>query len=616
MVFGGDELAVRTNLLTATPGWARVTGLAAGDGLAVTRTGGVATFRGSIEASPGRQLQFTQVVRDLGSKTRIEVEFAAAVDLSLEGVFFRIDLPRVEFAGGRVESVESGRGALLPVPGSPQTSYFGGDMRDLRATDAAGNVTWSAAFDTAWRVDVQDKAQETPQAFAVWVYVHRGNLAAGVRKSFWLEMEVAGQPETTTANLRLDAAATRYRFDGFGGNYCFNIESPVTQYTLDTLRVAFARTEMTLAEWEPRNENGSPEEMDWSVFAAADRPGSNLRREFELARQIQQRGIPYAISIWRLPEWLYTDPNQRGPNEQQRRVDPAMWRELLESIGSYLLYARDAYGVEPDWFSFNEADLGVYVLFRAEEHRDAIKSIGAHLAGLGLKTKMLLGDTAHPRGTHVYALPAAADPEAMAHVGALSFHSWGGATAAQYAAWGNLAERLGIPLFVGELGLAADAWRGQAYNTFRYGLNEVKMMQEILLYARPRGTMYWEWTSDYSLVEVSGSRITPTPRYWFTKQLANLTPERAEALGTASDHAKVLFTAFRGEPGYALHLVNIGAAREVIVEGMPPAEEVAAWRVVRTGEVDEMAEQAEVTVVDGVLRLQVPARTLVTLIGR
>ncbi len=124
-------------------------------------------------------------------------------------------------------------------------------------------------------------------------------------------MKLIGTPDTRPAHLTLDADRVRYRFDGFGGNYCFGIESPVTQYTLDHLKVAWARTEMSLALWEPENDNESPDAVSWEAFERRDTPDSRLRREWLLMKQIQDKGIPYVISAWRMPQWL-TEPAGRG----------------------------------------------------------------------------------------------------------------------------------------------------------------------------------------------------------------------------------------------------------------------------------------------------------------
>jgi O-glycosyl hydrolase len=369
---------------------------------------------------------------------------------------------------------------------------------------------------------------------------------------------------------------------------------------------------MSLIEWEPQNDNGSPYDTDFGPLAARDKPGSRLRLEFELMRRLQDKGIPFVTSVWRLPEWLLADRGVKKPNDQQRKIDPLLWDELLESIGSYLLYARDKYGVEPDLFSFNEPEIGVRILFTPQEHRQAIRSIGAHLESLGLKTKMLLGDVSNPRGTHTYTLPAAQDPEAMRHVGAISFHSWGGASEAQYKAWADLAERLSLPLLVAEMGTDAGGWVGSSYDSYWYGIEEVRVYQELLLFAKPQGTMYWEFTADYSLVRSTSDGIVPTGRFWLTKHFTNLTPPNSQVLGVSSDHPKVLMSGFEKDGGYTVHIANVSAAREAILTGLPP--EIAQWHAVRTTEEAGFAELEPVAAESGGLRLSLPARSLLTLV--
>jgi len=226
---------------------------------------------------------------------------------------------------------------------------------------------------------------------------------------------------------------------------------------------------------------------------------------------------------------------------------------------------------------------------------------------------MLLGDVCHARGTHTYALPTANDPEAMRHVGALSFHSWGGAKPEEYAAWSDLADKLKLPLLVAELGVDAWAWRGAAYNTGDYALREVQMYQEIILHARPRATMQWEFTSDYGTVKVEkDGRLAPTVRFWFVKHFCNLTPPKAEVLATSSDNPKVLLTAFAGKgPVYTLHIANFGAGRPATITGMPA--EVKSLRAVQTSAADSFKELSAVAVEAGAAKVQLAQQSLLTL---
>ncbi len=434
----------------------------------------------------------------------------------------------------------------------------------------------------------------------------------------WTAAQTTQNANEGSLKLTVSPDIVRYHFDGFGGNYCFGIESPVTLYTLANLKQAWCRTQMTLTEWEPQNDNDDPADTKWAALEATDKPGSNLRREFAMAKQIQDMGMRYVISIWRLPEWMYTNPGA-ATRPEHRRINPAKWHEVVESITSYLLYAKRAYGVEPDLLSFNEPDYGVYVQFTPEEHRDLIKELGARFAATGLKTRLLLGDTFIPRDTHKFCLPAADDPEAMKYVGAISFHSWGGAAPAQYAAWADLAKRLRLPLLVAELGVDAGAWRQKGiFDTYEYALREMQHYQELLLYARPQGTMQWQFTNDYETVKVSkdaGGLITFTPncRFAVVRHFCNLTPRDSEALGVSSEDQRVLVTAFRGSGGtYAVHIVNTGPARPATLSGLPL--KLGSLQAIQTTKDRQFEELPGIKVAPEV-KLSLASNSLLTLTG-
>jgi hypothetical protein len=620
LLYGGDELTVLSNLVTPLPGWVNANGLEKAERTEVTRDRGATTWSGVIGPVENQHAGFRQTVREAGGKVRIEIEVSADERIEAEGVFFRIDLPREQFAGGKVTFLGSAapKEHELPARRPGGLDFVKGEAEGLLLAGISGNPRLRVSFDHPCRVLLRDLWESGRRHYSAFVAIREGALLPGSVSKLALTLSLQGDPDHSAAQLSMDASRKRFKFDGFGGNYCFEIESPVTQYTLKNLRVSWARTEMTLNEWEPVNDNESPEEINWAYFEGRDTPDSNLRREFLLAKQIQDRGIPYAISVWRIPEWLFEDPG-RGAGTERRRLALGRWPELLESVSAYLLYAKQKYGVEPDLFSFNEPDWGVDLRFTPEEHRDAIKSFGAQFRRLGLKTKWMLADVASPRDTYRFGLPAANDPEALKYVGAVSFHSWSGASADEYKAWGDLAEWLQLPLLIGEFGVDAFAWQGQMYDSFDYGMREVKMLQELLLFARPQSTLLWEFTDDYSIVNTrstaGGKELVPTHRFWFVKHFSDLTPQKADVLETASDNPKVLFTAFaaggQGQRMYALHLANLGAEREVTLLGVPA--DIRELRAVRTSEREDFVEFAPVKPESGRITLHMPARCLVTL---
>ena len=623
MTFDGEQVDVQTDIRVPLAGWGSIPNMSQARNVQFSEQGGKRTWTGRIDLGGGKAYTYQEAVSEAKGAVELDLRVTAEAEAEIEGVYLWLDVPIMVFAGGECALAEGGQaGPTAEMPRErPQNRHFlNGSGDRLTMTDAAGKTSLTVALDRPCPITVQDNREWQGSTYSAFIQVARGALAVGQSASLRATLTLTGEPDTTPARLSVDATRVRYQLDGFGGNYCFNIESPVTQYTLDSLHIAWARTEMTPAEWEPENDNESPTDTNWALLESHDTPDSNLRREFLLAKQIQERGIPYVISIWHLPEWLYADPG-KGPDAHRRRVDPGKWPELLECLGSYLVYAKRQYGVEPDLFCFNEANIGVRVLFSPEEHREAIKAIGAHFRKLGLKTKMLLADATGPQGTDKYALPAAADPEAMQYVGAVGFHSWGGATPEGYGAWADLAERLKLPLLVTELGVDAGAWRGRTYDSFQYGLREIRMYQEILLYARPQGTMQWEFTSDYGIVkEERGApgeppKLVPTQRFWLVKHFCNLTPHGSDALTTASDHPRVLFTAFAGPVAgtraYTLHVANLGPGRHATIAGVPKG--IQSLRAIRTTESEAFVDLPPVPVRDGVAETDLAQQSLLTL---
>jgi O-glycosyl hydrolase len=609
MLYRGQDAQIRTDLVLPSKGWVKTVGLSSAEALTVT-CGPESVWQGRLALDATQKLQFRQTVSEVDGRLRITVDYQALAELAAEGLYFRVNIPWGEFNGGTAEV--GSRSVTLPTSLPTNVNLlYNSSANQLKALSPAGDLWWSADFSTALPVNLQDKSTESPKSFTYWIYLQQGAISAGTQASLTIDLSLDGIPDTTSASLSVQPDSSRYLFHGFGGNYAFQIESPVTAYTLSHINSRWARTEMTLVDWEPENENDSTADTDYGRFIENDQPGTRLRREFELMRTLKDKGIPFIASVWRLPEWLLADRDVKGPDDLQRKIDPALFDEVIESITAYILYARDYYGVEPDLFSFNEPDLGIRILFTPEEHRDAVKRIGAHFAAMGLRTRILLGDTSHARGTHTYVLPAAEDPEALQYAAAISFHSWNGATPEQYQAWADLAERLQLPLLVAEMGTDPSGWQGRAYDSYWYGIGELQLYQELLTHARPQATIYWEFTADYSLVRIAGEEIQPTGRFWLTKQLANLTPPMSTALAAASDHPKVMLTAFRASDVHTIHIANLSAARNATITGLPTS--VNSWRAVLTTEDAGFVELDPLCAQDGGLSLALPPRSLLTL---
>jgi O-glycosyl hydrolase len=609
---GAGWLNMKTDVVVPTRGWTKFLSLGRAGNVEFSQSRDKRVWKATL-ADDGEQLAYDvqQTVREDKHQLVFEIKVTARADGDIEGIFFWIDVPAEQFAGGVWEAGDEGGRLPERLP----DEYHLAEVRtkEFALADPTRKVVLKGELNPAARVVIQDGRKWTND-FSALIDIFAGRLPKGRSASLQVRLSTSGNVEDTPARVTLDAATTLYSITGIGGNYCFATDSPVTRYTLENLQPAFARTEMSLDAWKPQEDTSEDAIDTWLAAIRRDQPDSRLRREFELMREFSARKTPYVASVWRLPKWMYEKP----PDDKHpygNRLAKRAWPALLDAIGSYLLYAKEKYQAEPDLFSFNEPDFGVNTRFDSDEHRDAIKRVGAHFRKLGLKTKLLLGDTSRAADLVNYVRPATKDPEAMRYVGAVAFHSWGGATAEQYAAWPALAKELQLPLIVAEAGVDADAWKGARFHQPFYGVREMTHYQELLLHARPQAILYWEYTGDYSLLR-DDDGLKLTDRLCFQKHWTAFIPPGSQALKTSSDHKSILFTAFcRNENGgntaYSLHLANRAWSRRVTVDGIP--QHIKALNAVRTSREELFRKLEPLPIENGKLELELPGQSLTTL---
>jgi hypothetical protein len=590
-----EDLELSTNIVAVQPSGKRVPLQIRRAGAGARRQGPDLAWSTPFQLPDGGRGRLELKSEESAGGVRYSGTVTAETALDVDAIEFVADVPRLAFLNGRVSASDGAPVALAPTrplgPALLQT-----ETPELRFEDAPANVVLELATPTALPVAVVDRWDNAGRSFQVRAALVRGGMKPESAANIDVTLRLTRKPvEVPPVHVKLDPSKALFHFDGFGGNYCWNNQSPIAAYTMKNLKIAWARTEMKVIQWDQQR----------------DDPGPELRADFERMREFQQMGVPYVISIWWLPERFYTDPYEKPRSAHFRLIQPEKWDELLELIGSYLQYAKRAYGVEPGLFSFNEANIGVYVGLTPTTHAEAVKRIGTYFRRLGLKTKMLLGDATGPRDTHKFVLEAAADPDAMQFIGAVAFHSWGGGTPEQYAAWGDVAEWLRLPLLVTELGVDAAAYYTRSWDSYQYGLREARMTQELLTYARPQGTQYWQFTNDYALARLKDGVVEPTARFWLMKHFTDLTPPASDALSISSDQPSVLVTAFRKGGDYAIHILNLGAARTALLEGLPDAE----WRPTETTEAAQYQPKVPLRSAAAPLSIAVPARSMVTLTG-
>ena len=468
--------------------------------------------------------------------------------------------------------------------------------------------------------------------------------------------EVRALVDTTPVNIAADFSAKRHAFSGFGGNYMRDGSlthkggrasrfGPTAANTLHVARhmdFKWARVNLHLFTWEWVNDNDDPDRTDMSRFKTRkgqpdydhhEDPGPHYKVQVDRYLSILKQWVSedtrlcaYADSF---PDWLLSKKNRNA-------IDREMWPEFAECLVSYMTYAKETQGIEFDFFALKDARWG-YPGFHANEadYPELLKFLGARFREHGLKTKLLLCDTTHQHNFRWYAAMIH-DEQLLKHIGGIGLQTSGPLDAGlvTYRLWSDLAEHAGLPLLITKF--------GRPYpSSPTYLFQEVRIWQQLNLELSPNAAMLQQFIGEraggnkwnllfgktiredkerglpvlgHTPLADEPDDVLTTTRWWFTKQFCELTPE-GHAVAVASDHPRVMVTAFTGRAGgkdrRTLHISNAGPARRAAISGLPG--KIKSMRMVRSGSGEGFRDAGKVKIDDGNVALDLPPWSLVSL---
>jgi len=517
---------------------------------------------------------FVQQLEDLGKGiVNVSLRFDAKRDTMLEGVFFHLKLPVTDYRKGSIQAISVHKK-------QPINYLLATNDKDIMV--AADTVRFLAAhrqlqiYFGAEKKIIVKKASNGDQSYInIFIPLQEKECKNGDSKEEKFTLVAAGTIDKAPVTVQLNAAVKGPVFAGFGGNFRLQnpkTDLPVIDYCLENMRVAWGRVEMPWQLWQPQKDS-SPVDA-----AKAGRLNDHVRKSMEIAARLYKKGMPVILSAWFPPKWAVTGDISNGPRANGVWGNPlntAVTNEIYQSIADYISYLKDVYGTEIALFSFNESDLGINVRQTGEEHAALIKGLGAYFVTRGLKTKMLLGDNSDAT-TYSFIYPAMNDPATHPYIGAISFHSWRGCDTATLQKWRAAATRMNLPLIVGEGSIDAAAWNYPLiFEEQTYAMEEIDLYIRLLAVCYPISILQWQLTADYSPLSGAGifgnnEPLRPTQRFWNLKQLAAV-PTDINAIPVTVTGASVTAAAQGNSVNgkYAIHLVNNGAARSVILKGLP-----------------------------------------------
>jgi O-glycosyl hydrolase len=422
---------------------------------------------------------------------------------------------------------------------------------------------------------------------------------------------IFAQTDTTQAEITLLKSKRYQTMEDIGGNYCQaryrdHAWDEVGQFALETLKPKYVRFALPLRKWEPENDNDRPNSIDLSKFQYNE----VMLSLFDMLKTMKEEYgvVNFVASVWDGPVWMIANPEER----QQRKIKPEMYREVLESVAAFMLVARDEYGVEIDYFSFNEATGGYQILFTPEEIIEFMKIGGPYFRKFGFKTNFLTAD-AHSTATCVeYAKPILATEELHPYLGPLSYHSWWSDRIGNdvFQEIADLADQYNLPVWCTELGYDAMLYKqeGDPYKTWENGWRLAKVTHRAIKHSKATVTHYWTYQNNFPLLREADS---PFPAYYAMKHFADYLPGGTTIVeARKSDPDLWVFAGTKGQDYTMLNVLNTASYTKTITfQNLP--DQTFHW--IFTNEEGNMMQQRDsFEVEEGSFTVEVPPFTINT----
>jgi hypothetical protein len=338
-----------------------------------------------------------------------------------------------------------------------------------------------------------------------------------------------------------------------GGNYCQanytdNAWDAVGEATLQEFRPSHVRLALPL-QFKGKDYSAFKGEKltEQPVVVTLLETMKRMKEEFGVSN--------FTISVWRVADELVENPERND----KRRIKYDKYDEVIDMIEAFLVKAKHEYGVEADYFSFNESDGGYMTIFSPDETIRFFKMAGERFRKAGLKTRFLWADTAQTKGTVEFATMIAADSTIWRYLGPLCFHSWWSENIpdSEFERIAGLAQAWNKEVWCNELGFDAMSWRQKGMNeSWEYALRFAKISHRMMKHARVAVSQYWTWQNNYSIM--SADTKIKYPSYYVTRHQVNYLNSGSQVVHSTSSDPEILPLAAVNEKGQKIiHVLNL-----------------------------------------------------------
>ena len=424
------------------------------------------------------------------------------------------------------------------------------------------------------------------------------------------------------ATITINTSQTAQTIQALGGNYAIGkfgsstkpVNDSVGTYTLANLAPKETRIGIPLDAWEPTNDNPDPNNINFADFATTATGVTNV---FQLMQSLKAEGAAIVGTVWDVPNWMVSDPNDTN----SRLVPASMYPDMIESIAAFLIRADTVYNVRVDYLSINEPDGGNQLSFTSAQEADFIAEAGPAFAQLGLAytPKFLVGDTDNPSHLVAFATPILADAAAAPYLGPISYHAWGslGYAASVFSGIVTLADQYDKPIWCTELGYDPFAFNESPapFPTWTFAIDTAETYYISLKLAQTSVDLYWEMQNDYALLSTNPTVLYPS--YYVIQTLMQNFVPGSEMVAANSSTAPVESMAAK-DPAtgrLAIELINTGVTttQTVTVTGLPAG---LAMTQIRSDATENAVNEGTLTAnSNGTFTFSLPPQTVSTLTG-
>ena len=345
-----------------------------------------------------------------------------------------------------------------------------------------------------------------------------------------------------------------------GGNEV--LKSSISEM-LSMIPVNAVRIGMPLKEWEPNNDNDSPEEINESGFIT----GTAVSNSFKRLAEMKKRGVTIWLSVWDMANWNIEDPS-KGSNRRIKSID-----ELAESILAYLLKAKNDYDVDVQFISVNEVTIasetgygGYNIGLSAEEQIALIKKSSQMLKANNLQTKWLISVHSVYPSELEQARKVYEDPEVQAEIAGIDFHSYWLTSDNRYEhvkAFGDWIAETGLTAYCGELDYDNQFWERSSEDKKKWithGMITAQLYSLIYNTARASGGYPWY---------ANRPNATTPYRYVALHYHSHILPGYEIVESTVTDPTITAVTATKDQEWAMIVQNNISQKREIKIKGIP-----------------------------------------------